>query len=253
RLSVGAYDLQQKGTAVILVSNGTARVDQFELAGPGTDVRLGGTVGLTGAQPLDVKLDGNLDASIAGAFTQAVRARGATEAHVAVTGTIKDPQAQGYGQLADAQISMQELRVGLENLNARMDLAGTRVTLSKLDGTLNGGTLSGGGTVEYSKGQFQKASLKLKGEDVYLDFPKGLKTVSTIDLDVHSTGDSLVLGGNVQITDGGFTDDLNIDSGILAAITAPRGIELTEERSSLVESIRFDIGIKTGNPIVVKN
>ena len=175
RLAVGAYDLHQKGTAEILVSNGIARVGEFELAGPQTDVRIAGTVGLTGQQPLDLKLDGNLDASIASAFTQAIRARGATEAHVAVTGTVKNPQAQGSVQLADAQISMQEPRVGLDNLNARIDLAGSRITLSNLDGTLNGGTLSGGGTVEFVNGRFQNTSLKLKGEDVYLDFPKGLK------------------------------------------------------------------------------
>ena len=168
------------------MENGTARVGEFELTGPQTDLRLAGTVGLTGQQPLDLKLDGNLDASIAGAFTQAIRARGATEAHVAVTGTVKNPQAQGSVQLADAQISMQEPRIGLDNLNARIDLAGSRITLSNLDGTLNGGTLSGGGTVEFVNGRFQNTSLKLKGEDVYLDFPKGLKTVSNINLDVHS-------------------------------------------------------------------
>ena len=202
---------------------------------------------------MDLKLDGKMDASIAGAFTESVRARGATEAHLAMTGTIKDPQAQGYVQLADAQVSMQDPRVGLDNLNARIYLAGHRMTMSGLDGTLNGGTLSGGGTVEYVNGRFQNTSVKLKGEDVYLDFPKGLKTVSTIDLDVHNSGDYLILGGNVLISDGGFTDDLNVDSGILAAISAPRRIELTEERSLLVENIHFDLGIKTDNPLIVKN
>jgi outer membrane protein assembly complex protein YaeT len=253
KLGVGAYDLQQKGTAAILVSNGTARFEQFGLTGPQTDIQFGGTVGLAGAQPLDLKMDGTLDASIASAFTEAVRTRGATEAHVAVTGTIKDPQAQGYVQLADAQVSMQNPRVGLDNLNARIDLAGSRITLSRLDGMLNGGTLSGGGTLEYANGRFQNTSVKLKGDGVYLDFPKGLKTVSIINLDVHSTAEHLIIGGNVLIEDGGFTDDLNLDSGILAAITAPRGIDLTEERNPTLENIQFDLGIKTENPILVKN
>src|SRR5262249_57026059 len=114
------------------------------------------------------------------AFTRSVRARGATDAHVAVTGTVKDPKAQGYLQLADVQVSMQEPRVALDNLNARFDLAGTRMTLSRLSGSLNGGPLSGSGTIEYANGQFQNTDLTLKGDGVYLDYPKGLKTVSNI-------------------------------------------------------------------------
>src|SRR5207249_1001669 len=162
----------------ILIANGTARVEQFELTGPATDIRLAGTVGLTGARPLDLRLDGNLDASIAGAFTDAIRARGAAETHAVVTGTIENPQAQGYVQLADAQLSLRNPRAGLDHLNARLNLAGQRIEISRLDGTLNGGTLSGGGSLEYAGSRPQNSNIKLKADGIYFDFPQGLKTVS---------------------------------------------------------------------------
>ena len=254
RVGLGTYHLQQDGVSTISVANGTARIDQFQLTGPQTDVRLSGTAGLTGPNPLDLRLDGKLDASIAGAFTDAIRARGATEIQVAVTGSAQSPQAQGHIELADAQLSMVRPRLAIEGLNARIELTGARANLSKLEGTLNGGSLTGGGSLEYANGLLTNTNLNVKGSGVYLDFPQGLKTVSNLDISVRSNpANDLVVGGSVLITEGGFTDDLNVDTGILAAISAPRGIELTEEQSPLLSRIHFDIGVKTENPLYVKN
>ena len=253
RVGIDTYQLQQSTPSTITVANGIARVEQFQLTGPESDIKLSGTAGLTGVRPLDLRLDGKLDAAVASLFTQAVRARGTTELAVTIQGTVESPQAQGHLQLTDAQVSVQSPRMAMENLNARIDLAGQRATLSQLDGTLNGGALSGGGTVEYADGQLRNSNLSVKADGVYLDFPAGLKTVSNINLALRNSANRLVIGGDVVILEGGFTDDLNLDKGVLAAITAPRGIELTEERNRTMESVQFNIGIRTDSPIYVKN
>ena len=253
RVGIGTYQLQQSVPSTITVANGVARVEQFQLTGPESDIRVAGTAGLTGTRPLDLRLDGKVDAAVASLFTEALRARGATVLAVTVQGTVQSPQAQGYLQLTDAQVTVQTPRLALENLNTRIDLAGQRATISQLDGTLNGGTLSGGGSIEYADSQLRNSNLNIKADGVYLDFPEGLKTVSNINLAVRNAADHLVIGGEVVIVEGGFTDDLNIDKGVLAAVTAPRGIELTEERSRTVENVRFNLGIRTDSPIYVKN
>ena len=38
---------------------------------------------------------------------------------------------------------MQDPRIGVDGLNLRVDLAGTQATISRLEGQVNGGTLSG--------------------------------------------------------------------------------------------------------------
>ncbi len=253
RVGMGTYNLQQSVPSTISVANGIARVEQFQLTGPNTDIRLAGTAGLTGAKPVDLRLDGKLDAAIAGAFTQAVRARGATEVALAVTGTVQNPQTQGHIQLSDAQVNLQSPRIGIEGLNTRIDLAGNRATLSRLEGTLNGGTLSGGGSFDYADGQFKNTNLNIQAKEVYVDYPEGLKTVSNINLNLRNTAANLVVGGEVVVVEGGFTDDLNIDRGILAAVTAPRGIEVTEERNPQLQKVRFNVAVRTDNPIYVKN
>ena len=253
RVGLGTYSLEQTGISTVSVANAAARIEQLQLTGPQTDIKVTGTTGLLGAHSLDLQLAGSLDASLAGAFTEAVRARGATQLVATVTGTIESPQAQGYVQLTDAQISLQSPRLTLDSLNARIDLAGARATLSHLDGSLNGGTLSGSGSIEYADGQPRNTNLNLKADGVYLSFPEGLKTLSNINLSGRNTAGNLVLGGDVVILEGGFTDDLSIDSGILAVVTAPRGLEFTEDPNPLLNSTRFNIGFRTGSPIYVKN
>jgi outer membrane protein assembly factor BamA len=253
RIGMGSYELQQQGNSAISIQNGTASIDQLHLTGPETDIKVAGTAGLTGARALDIKLNGTADAAIASIFTDKIRARGGTELQASITGTAQQPSATGYLQLTDAQVSLAEPRVGLDQLNARVDLAGQRANLTRLTGNLNGGPLSGGGGLSYVNGELRDTDLTFKAERVYLDFPAGLKTVSDIGIRFRSTRDNLILGGEVVIQDGGFSDNLNLDTGILAALTAPRGVELTEERNDLVESILFDLGIRTSNPLIIDN
>jgi outer membrane protein assembly complex protein YaeT len=252
RVQIGSYALEQKGTSEILIENGTARVNQFVLTGPSTELQIAGTAGLTGARPLDVRLDGTFDAAIASAFTDAVQTRGASELKVAVSGTAQKPQAQGYFQLTDAQVSLREPRVGIDALNVRLDLAGTKATLSRLDGVMNGGDLSGSGSTEFANGALRNTNLNIKAADVYMNAPEGLKTVSNIDLQVKSAGEDLVLGGKVSIVEGGYTEE-KLTRALLAKVTQPRALDLTQERSEFLENLRFDLAIVTENPIVIDN
>ncbi|HEV3196686.1 MAG TPA: translocation/assembly module TamB domain-containing protein [Bryobacteraceae bacterium] len=247
------YSVAQKGISEISLENGVARVGHFQLTGPATELALSGTAEVSGKQALDLHLDGTADASLAGSFSSGLHARGATEIHAAVTGTADQPQAKGYVQLADGQVSFDQPRIGIDGLNLRVDLEGTGATLSNLEGQINGGTLSGKGSVAYADGKLQATDVAIQADDLYLDFPAGLKTVSDVHLQVKSVGDRLALDGSVLVKEGGFTDDLYFDKGILAAITAPRSLDLSEQRNPVLDSLRFNISVATQDPIVVQN
>jgi outer membrane protein assembly complex protein YaeT len=253
RFHLGSYAIEQKGTSTVALTNGTADVQNFQLMGPGTDVRLAGTAGLTGDRPLDLRLNGTADAAIITAFSEQVRAQGTTELQLAVRGTAADPKPEGSVQLTNAQFSMRDPRISADAVNARFELTGSTINLARLDGTLNGGSLSGGGTVQIAKGELMNTNLNVGVQGLFLDYPAGLKTVSNVRLALRNQSSNLVVGGEVTIIEGGFTDDLNLDSGVLAAMSAPRGVDLTSERKPMLESVRLDLGVKTANPIVVDN
>ena len=72
---------------------------------------------------------------------------------------------------------------------------------------LNGGDLTGGGSVEYVRGAIANANLDVKARDVYMNAPEGLKTMSNIDINVRNAGEEVVVGGRVQIVDGSYTEE----------------------------------------------
>ena len=250
---IDTYAVAQQGISEIVLDNGVACVRRLQLTGPATQLQVSGTAQLTGQRPLDLRLDGTLDASLAAVFTSGLRARGATEIHAALTGPAATPQVKGYLQVADAQLSIQEPRIGIDGLNLRVDLEGARATLAKLEGQINGGTLSGHGSISYADGKLAGSDLTVQADDLYLDFPAGLKTVSDVHLQLKNVGTGLALRGAVVVKEGGFTDDLNFDKGILAAVTAPRPLLTAEARNPLLESLRFNVSVVTRDPIVVQN
>jgi len=247
------YAVTQKGSSQIALENGTLRIGQFQLIGPATELTLSGTAEIAGQQALDLHLDGKLDASLAAAFTKGLRAGGATEIHASVSGSANQPQAKGYVQLSDAQIALDDPRVGIEGLNLRIDLDETRATLSKLEGQINGGTLAGKGAVGFAGGKLQDTDLSVETSEMYLDFPAGLKTVSDVKLQLKSVEDHLALGGSVLIKEGGLTENLYFDKGILAAVTAPRSLDLTAQRNPMLESLSLNVAVATQDPIAIQN
>jgi outer membrane protein assembly complex protein YaeT len=67
------------------------------------------------------------------------------------------------------------------------------------------------------------------------------------------SGDTFVLGGQVTIDDAGLTGDINFDEGLLAAMSARRQLDLTEQRNAFLERVRFNVNVDTASPIVVDN
>ena len=100
--------------------------------------------------------------------------------------------------MADGSVSMRDPRIGLDNLNLRVDLAGTRATISQLSGDLNGGNAQRRRHGRVRQWQPSKHEPGCKGTDVYMDVPEGLKTVSDIDLTLtNGPNETVVVAGEV--------------------------------------------------------
>jgi outer membrane protein assembly complex protein YaeT len=182
-----------------------------------------------------------------------VRAAGTTRLDVAARGPAASPDLTGSVELADARLSMEEPRIGAENLDMRVTLAGPRVTLESLSGELNGGKLSGSGVLAYSEGEIGELDIQISATDVAFDAPLDLRSVSDTTLRVTRRTDEIAVEGQVTIKDAGLTGNINFDTGLLSAVTAHRQLDLTEQRSALLEQVRFNVNVDTSTPIVVDN
>ena len=245
--------LAQDDVSTIAIENGEARIERFNLTGSVGRLALTGRAGFVAPQHIDAKAEGNVNIAAISAFTNTVRAEGMAMLDLVATGTADAPSLSGFVELAEASVRVEEPEIAAEALAARVDLAGQRATLARLDGRVNGGTLSGSGSVELVPGPVPAVDLTLRLQDVALDTPLDLRSVSTADIHAVTKDEEIVVSGQVTVQEAGLTDDINLDTGVLALISAPRSLDLTETRSPLLERVRLNVDVDTASPIVVDN
>ncbi len=194
-----------------------------------------------------------MNAAALSVFTDKIRAEGTTTLKLAARGTVDAPELNGTVDLADATAVIDEPNIAAENLNAHIDVAGSRIALTSLNGDVNGGTLEGSGTVTLGPGGVTEADLQFSAKDLAYDAPLDLRSLSDSTIRVTSRGGEVVVAGQITIDEAGLSSDINLDTGLLAAMTAPRQLELTEERNPLLERVRFNIDVDTATPVLVDN
>ncbi|HEX5107881.1 MAG TPA: translocation/assembly module TamB domain-containing protein [Vicinamibacterales bacterium] len=245
--------LEQQGVSTIAIGASEARIERFDLAGTVGRLSLGGRLGLTAPQPLDAQAKGTIDIAAISALTQGVRAEGPATLDLAATGTARMPDLKGFVELTDASIGVNEPSVVSEGLDARVDLAGRRATLTRLEGRVNGGSLSGRGWIEAGAGPVPNTDLALSLRDVALDVPMNLRSLSSADIRVDTREEQLAVTGQVTVQEASLTDDIDLETGIFALITAPPSLDLTEMRNPLLERVRLNVDVDTASPVIVDN
>src|SRR5215510_107544 len=253
RLNAGVYSLEQVGTSTIAVRDGVASVEQFELKGPQTNIHLAGNAALRESGLIDVTIDGNTDAAVIALFDSDVKATGDTRLNVSVSGTMRQPNLNGFIELQNGQGQIPDPRIAAENLKLRLDLSRNEIKLTRLEGSLNGGSIKGEGHVSLSEDQTSAAELRVTAEGVYLEFPTGLRTVSNAKLNLEGDLRRLLLSGKIDVTEGTYTDRLTIERGLFRYLESDQSTVILNEQPSLLSRTQLDVGLRTLSPLFLNN
>ena len=246
--------LEQAEPSTIVVRDGVAAVERFALAGPKTKLQASGTAGLGADLPLDLRVDGNFDAGILTFMSEQVRAVGETRLGLALAGTANAPLFSGFLELQGWPRRLSRIRGSTPTTwtfasSSRAD----SVAIENFTGQINGGSLQGRGSVGYREGDVADFNIDLKAENMFLEAPKGLKTLASADLKVRSPEHWIEVGGLVQILEGSYRDPLEIDSELLNYLRADQVADLGAEPSPLLSRIRYNVSLETKTPIIVDN
>ena len=254
-LQLGFNDLtlEQRSPSTVVLGNGTAVVQQFDLGGSAGTLMGSGTVGLTDTRPIALDLNGSLNIAAISVVTERFRAEGDSTIDVMARGTLSDPVLSGRVELRDGTVVMDEPRIAAEAVNVRVDLEGNRLNLTTLSADVNGGTLTAGGTLAIGAGGLDDVNIELESRDFAFDAPLDLRSLSDADIRISSQGTDLAVTGQVTIREAGLTGDINFDTGLLATITARPQLELTPGRSPLLERVLLNVNVDTSSPVLVDN
>jgi len=252
-LAFRALELGQKEVSTIAIASGAATIQRLELTGSAGTIAAKGTVGLTGDRALDVNVDGMLNAGAISVVTDRVRAEGDTTVQLQARGTVQDPNLMGTVTLRDGTAVSDEPNIAAENINADIALEGNIIKLTSLKGDVNGGTLEGSGSVTLGEGGIADIDMRVTTKDFAYDAPLDMRSLTDADIRINKQDEDFLVSGRVTITEAGLTGDVNFDTGLLASMTARRKLDLTEERDTFLERVRFDVNVNTSTPILVDN
>ncbi len=264
RMEIRIADLPvaQREPTRIVVRDGFAQVDAWRWEGQGATLDVKGRVRLTDRQTA-ILADGRFDLRMLTPFTRGagVVVTGSLEPRLSVTGTIESPRIDGVASIAGGEVRIGEPRLVASELNGRIVLAQTGAQLTSLSGTLNGGTLSGEGTVDYGPREPIDVALTLAVDGMALEFPEGLRSELDADLglsvnvpaaDVVRPGGRL--SGTVSVQRGAYREPIAVMTGLLAAIRTGRLVaSATAAAPSLVDNIGLDVRLLTKEDVVVDN
>jgi outer membrane protein assembly complex protein YaeT len=252
-VAFGGLNLAQQQPSMIGIRAGAATIEQLDLSGSAGKIQARGTVGLVGERTLNIDADGNLNIAALSLLTKRVRVEGDSSLRLTARGTVSEPDVTGTVDLTDARAVSEEPNVAADNINAHLDLEGRRIVLTSLDADLNGGTLTGSGSVTLGEGMLSEVNLDISTQDFAYDAPLDLRSVSDSTIHIGTKGEDIVVSGQVTIEESGLTGDINFDSGLLAAMASRRKLDLTEERNPFLERVRFNVDVNTSTPVLVDN
>ncbi len=242
--------IRQTEETTLRLEQGRLSLDKFSIKGPSTGLAAAGTLQVTGAQELNLRVDGQVDADIFTRNSADYGLAGPIEAHVAVTGLIGQPLVNGNLNWRNGQFYSNNPVFAGDQLSLRAAFQGTKVVLEDLSGNVNGGRLSAKGSFAVRDGRPVDVDLALTGRSIFLDYPQGLQTASTSNLTLKSSGRDLLLAGRVNILDGSYRETLDLTR----FMRSRQGeVSLIDNPNPILDSLRFNIEVQTRQPLVFDN
>jgi translocation and assembly module TamB len=232
--------LQSVGPIRFEVADQILRVEDFHLAGSGTDFTAHGSVHMAGTQELDIRLDGSVNMTLAESFNPIILARGTVGINLNASGTISKPVLQGRLEVKNTFVSHNDFPSGLSDLNGVLLFDRNRIQIQSLTGTTGGGTIALTGSATYQSGVFQ-LDFGATAHGVRLRYPPGVSSTADADLRLTGNTNSALLNGDVLVTKLAVTP--GFDFG--AYIEKSKQLTIHTQSDSLQSRLKLDIHVGT--------
>ncbi|HUB03284.1 MAG TPA: translocation/assembly module TamB domain-containing protein [Terriglobales bacterium] len=222
------------------VTSETLLLENFHLAGSGTDFAAHGRAHLTGSQETDLQLTGSVNMALLQSLNPKILARGSLELNVLASGKIRQPAVQGRIEVKNTYLSHNDFPSGLSDLNGVLVFDGHRIQIEKLSGTTGGGTIALTGSANYQDGLLS-LDLGATAQGVRLRYPPGVSSTANADLRLTGTTNSALLSGDVVITKLAITPGFDFAAYMASSRQA---ISFTQS-DSLASRLRLDVHLTT--------
>jgi translocation and assembly module TamB len=222
-------------------ASGLIRIDDAEMTGIGTTVKLAGSVPVSRTAAMDVRLDGSLDLSLMKGFQQDLDSSGKVVVQLAALGSFAQPQVRGQARVVNAAATSADIPIGFENVNGLLTVGNNRIQIDSFTGKAGGGNVSATGFLTY--GPKTDFSFNVEANNVRVRYPSGVRSVVGATLQINGSPDNSTLSGNVVLDRLSFTQDFDLANFIgQFSGEIPAAVP-----SAFQEHMKLNVGVQTDN------
>ena len=208
RVGCPPYQLQLPRGTKLAIKRGRALVDTLSLSGNGSSVTAGGWVSL--AEGYATNLSGGLRLeSLLDLFPAIDNASGLFSGSVRVSGPIAAPEFRGSLSLSEGRVFAGAAGIEANALAGKGDIAGNKITISELSGTLNRGAINASGLIDIV--DLSRSQIKANLTGTQFDSIPHLTAIADGQITLGWSPElTPQLGGNIQLQSGSFERSLDL-------------------------------------------
>ncbi len=237
---IGHVQIQSVEPIRFEVADQVLMVESLHLGGSGTDFSAHGSAHLSGAQELDLRLDGSINLTLLQSLNPKILARGTLGVNLNANGPRSQPVLQGRLEVKSTFVSHNDFPSGLSDLNGVLLFDRSRIQIDKLSGTTGGGTIALTGSATYQGGVLQ-LDLGATAHGVRLRYPPGVSSTADADLRLTGNTNSALLSGDVVVTKLAVTPGFDFS----AYIEKSKQANVFTQTDSLQSRLKLDVHVVT--------
>ena len=249
------YGVRNAAPLHITLDQQQVRIEEMQLVGDDTRLGVSGSIDLR-EQRIALKASGDANLGILqGFFPGSVRGSGHAAVTAAIDGPLGRPLFSGSATITDGRVRHFSLPNALDAINGTIVFDAGGIRLDNVSATLGGGDVRFGGRIGFEGYQPGELDVTVRGDDMRLRYPEGIRSVVGADLSVRGSFKSPTLGGTVTVKSAVWSRRIDTP-GNLFDLAPRRGGDTTArggpEPASTVP-LKFDLQILVPATLRVEN
>ncbi|MGE3518537.1 MAG: translocation/assembly module TamB domain-containing protein [Vicinamibacterales bacterium] len=229
------------------------RVEDFQLEGDQAQLSIDGLVSL-GERRIALSASGDANLGILQGFMPDVRGAGRASLRAAVDGPLAAPLFSGNATIVDGRIRHFSLPNALERINGAIRFDSRAISLDDVSAMMGGGRVQFGGRVGLDGYLPGELNVTVRGEDMHLRYPEGIRSTVDADLSLRGNVQAPVLGGTVRVKQANWTRRLDPGGGLLDfASGRSTEVDVAPTPAASPVPIRFDLEVIVPSTLRVEN
>ena len=248
-VTASGVPIAQSRPGYLSIADGVLKFDDVEF-GAGVPVSIGGTIGFVGPMELGVWITGTPGLRPLSVLTPTIAADGAATLDLWITGSPAAPRVTGRIDLDDAEFVMRDPRVIASDIKGPILFEGDRISIPKLTGSLNGGSLEASGAVTLTGLAVSGGEITFQARGVAVEYPRNVDSEIDALLTLSPSTTDPVLHGDVRVLRSSYRATISVPALVAFNATA---VTAAAAGPSYLDRVRLDVSLSTEDDMIFDN